>query len=690
MASGRSIRSKITLLLVIPLVSLVALWGFAASATSGDALQLLKIDSLWGGVVSYTNPLVYSLQNERLASAVQLSDGQSDATQLSKSRLATDQARQALLGSVKSDSVQSALTPEMRRQLDAVLAAIDRLPSVRLQVDDEKLDPAKLVLEYAAVSDAVHRLYDSFAIGVDMELNRRAKGLIAADQVRELLSREQAMVVAADAKPSHFVLHQLAKIHGTRTWLYQRAMGDMDAELRKPFEKVPFGPADRAVTILLEMRGELTPVIWRASVDPAMTEYSKAIETAGGLLSARIEPAGMTILVRAALTGILGLIAVLVSIVLAIRMGRGLTRELAGLRGAAQEVAEVRLPHVVQRLKNGEQVELPPPIPSGTTTEIIDVAAAFDTVQHTAVDAAVGQAKLREGVADALRNLARRTQSLVQRQLKLLEEMQGQTDDPDSLSRLFKLDHLTTRMRRHAEGLVLLAGGSTGRRWRRGVAVEEVLAGAAAQVEDYTRVRVYPMPEAGVVGTAVADLMHLFAELVENATSFSAPTNEVSVRGEVVGKGFAVEIEDRGFGMTAEDRDAVNRRLAAQPVFDPASTERLGFAVVGMLAARHGIQVTLKPSPYGGTTAIVLLPSELMESAQQDPAPLTEPVAVAAGLPRRTRKTAMPLAAPTPEPPPVELPRRLRQGERSPEQARATFSALQSGWERGRQEETDE
>ncbi|MFD2356619.1 sensor histidine kinase [Nonomuraea ferruginea] len=127
-----------------------------------------------------------------------------------------------------------------------------------------------------------------------------------------------------------------------------------------------------------------------------------------------------------------------------------------------------------------------------------------------------------------------------------------------------------------------------------------MLNGAAGQVEEYTRVRVYPMPECGIPGEAVADLMHLFAELIENAATFSAPGSEVSVRGELVGKGFAVEVEDRGLGMTDEAREAVNRRLASPPEFDPARTEQLGFAVVGMLAARHGVSVTLKPSPYGG------------------------------------------------------------------------------------------
>ncbi|NUO44077.1 MAG: sensor histidine kinase, partial [Streptomyces sp.] len=254
---------------------------------------------------------------------------------------------------------------------------------------------------------------------------------------------------------------------------------------------------------------------------------------------------------------------------------------------------------------------------------------------------------------------------------------------------------------------------TAGRRWRGVIPVEDVLSGAAAQVEEYTRVRVYPMPECGLSGGAVADLMHLFAELIENATSFSAPANEVSVRGEMVGRGFAVEIEDRGLGMDEETRRSINERLASPPEFDPAQTERLGFAVVGMLAARHGIKVTLKLSPYGGTTAIVLVPGALIEPMATPVRPMEfESVSVSVirpsdmgdttgpgELPRRVRtsKRAGPAAGEEPGLPRRErqtsLPQRLReaapvpaQEERSPEETRALLSSLQSGWQRGRQD----
>ncbi|MFC7646093.1 sensor histidine kinase [Streptosporangium lutulentum] len=339
------------------------------------------------------------------------------------------------------------------------------------------------------------------------------------------------------------------------------------------------------------------------------------------MLTGRAAPSATGVFVRAGVAGALGLVAVVASLLISYRVGSGLTRELAGLRRSAIDLAEVRLPRVMEKLRRGEKVdvnaEAPPLEPLGSTAEVLDVAAAFDSVQHRAVDAAVEQARLREGVGQAFRNLARRSQSLLQRQLKMLDGMQKQAEDPEALENLFRLDHLTTRMRRHAEGLVILSGGASGRRWRSSVPMEDVLRGAAAQVENYARVRIYSMEGVTVVGNAAADMMHLFAEIIENATVFSPPGSQVSVQGGVVGRGFAIEIEDRGLGLSPERLAAINERLASPPEFDPAETDRLGFAVVGLLASRYGVEVKLRVSPYGGTGVVVVLPTELLGEPEQ-------------------------------------------------------------------------
>ncbi|MEU8394259.1 nitrate- and nitrite sensing domain-containing protein [Nonomuraea sp. NPDC048892] len=781
MASGRSIRFKISTLLVIPLVSLIALWGFAAGTTSGEALSLLKVETIWTGVINNTDRLVSDVQTERLASAERLAGDVSDPEALTKARAKVDDSVKLLRTHALAEDTQAALTQDMKTQLQTVFETIDRLPDIRGKVDGRRLTPSALITEYAKVADEVHLLYSRLTISTDLELALQAQGLIAADEVRELLAREHALIIASNGRANMHDVHMLSAIDGSRTYLFPKALANLDTELRAPFEKLFYSPRYITMENLVESYIGGRPLdvdLWRGVYDQVQQQYREAVSRTGDKLLARMEPEGVAVVVRAGVAGALGLIAVVFSIFISVRVGRKLTRELGALRRTTLDLAEIRLPDVVDKLRKGQSVDLATeapriPVDQKSTSEVRDLASAFDSVQSTAVDAAVEQARMREGVSEALRNLARRSQSLLQRQLRLLDEMQRQTEEPEALERLFRLDHLTTRMRRHAEGLVLLSGGTAGRRWRGVIPVEDVLSGAAAQVEEYTRVRVYPMPECGVSGAAVADLMHLFAELIENATTFSSPGNEVSVRGEMVGRGFAVEVEDRGLGMDEGTRKAINDRLASPPEFDPSQTERLGFAVVGMLANRHGVKVTVKPSPYGGTTAIVLIPAALVEPMTAPVRPLEfEPVSVSVvredtgpgELPRRVRTSKRAAAthsvpqqtAPQDDPitPPQQLPRRertqdapqrptelpqqrdrtgqrdgqldgqpqrdrsdglpqrerpgglpqrerqaglpqrLKQApppvppaeERSPEEARALLSSLQSGWQRGRQE----
>jgi hypothetical protein len=190
--------------------------------------------------------------------------------------------------------------------------------------------------------------------------------------------------------------------------------------------------------------------------------------------------------------------------------------------------------------------------------------------------------------------------------------MERRTDDPTELEDLFRVDHLATRMRRHAEDLVILAGASPGRGWRNPVPLVDVLRGAVSEVEDYARVMVRPLPDVAIAGRAVADVIHLLAELIENATSFSPPHTKVNIGGDVVPRGFAVEIEDRGLGLTPDALALANARLTNPPDFDPTHSAQLGLFVVARLAARHGVLVQLRPSPYGGITAVALLPEDLV------------------------------------------------------------------------------
>ena len=337
--------------------------------------------------------------------------------------------------------------------------------------------------------------------------------------------------------------------------------------------------------------------------------------------------------IRVAVTASIGLIGLLVTIAVTILVGRGIIRRLGGLERNARQLAEVQLPDVVSRLRRGEKVDVnteAPPLRVGRD-EIGRVGQAFEEVRQTAIRAAVEESRLRQGLNDVFRSLARRSQSLLHRQLTLLDQMERRASDPEALDDLFRLDHLTTRMRRHAEGLVILAGAPPGRGWSSPVRMVDVMRGAIAEVEDYARVSVATRSQAALAGSAVADVIHLLAELIENATTLSPPYTSVRVSGDTVANGFAIEVEDRGLGMSPPRLAELNDRLTNPPEFNPSDSEQLGLFVVSQLAKRHGVRVTLKASPYGGTTAIALIPRHLVVTEE----------AFRAGLPGEPASVAM-------------------------------------------------
>ncbi len=281
---------------------------------------------------------------------------------------------------------------------------------------------------------------------------------------------------------------------------------------------------------------------------------------------------------------------------------------------------------MIRQLREGQAVDIADyevPVQEGSRDEIEQVQHAINVVQQTAVKSAIDEARLRRGISDVFRNLAGRSQSLLHRQLTLLDGMERRATEPDELEDLFRIDHLTTRMRRHAEGLIILSGEAPARGWRQPVPLIDVLRAAVAEVEDYTRIRVLARTRAAVAGHAVADVIHLIAELAENATVFSPPNTPVRIQGDIVGKGFAIEIEDRGLGISPDRLAEINRDLADPPQFDLSDSDRLGLFIAGQLARRHDIHIALQPSVYGGTTAIVLLPMALVveeDSYVPDPA----------------------------------------------------------------------
>lgn len=330
-----------------------------------------------------------------------------------------------------------------------------------------------------------------------------------------------------------------------------------------------------------------------------------------------------------AVGGSLGVAAVTgVAFYLARRSSRNLTERLLTLRDESRSLAEERLPTIMERLHRGERVDTTTELPElhAEDDEIGDVAKAFNTAQRAAVDEAVQQTELRHGINRVFLNIAHRSQTLVHRQLRLLDKMEREQEDPDQLSQLFKLDHLATRSRRNAENLLILGGEAPGRTWHRPMPLIDVLRGAISESGDYTRVKRERIARVDLNGPAVADVIHLVAELVDNASMFSPPHTNVRLSSEDVPNGVTVEIEDRGLGMTEAELESANSLLAEPPEFDVMRLNekmRLGLFVVSHLAHRHGIRVHLRPSPYGGVQAIVLLPQEII-SGDRTPLPSHE------------------------------------------------------------------
>ena len=320
----------------------------------------------------------------------------------------------------------------------------------------------------------------------------------------------------------------------------------------------------------------------------------------------------------------LGLIVALV-----VLLQRMVVRPIRTLTAAAHTVAREVLPQAVAVAHSSgpdaaEGVAVPIEAPS--RDELGELTEAFNAVQRTAVGLAAEQAMLRRNVSDVFVNLGRRTQNLITRQLDQIDHLEERTDDPDTLSDLFLLDHLSTRLRRNAENMLVLAGAESPRPWARPVSIVNVVRAALAESTDYARVDLVRVEPAAVLGAAVSDISHLLAELVDNALAFSPPTERVVVTGRHVADGrYGVVVEDAGLGMPADRLAHANSRIAAPPVDDFSVSRFLGLYVVGRLAARHGAEVVLAPSRFGGVAAHVLLPATLMVVAERPGAPGAAP-----------------------------------------------------------------
>ncbi|WP_405098531.1 nitrate- and nitrite sensing domain-containing protein [Micromonospora sp. NBC_01412] len=316
----------------------------------------------------------------------------------------------------------------------------------------------------------------------------------------------------------------------------------------------------------------------------------------------------------------------LVALLISVLVGRSVARSMRLLRGQALRIAQIDLPEALDQLRQVNSgvsdIEVPPAVVR-SLDEIGELAEAFVAVHRSAVSVAVEQATMRRNVNLMFVNLARRSQVLVERQLELLDGLERDESDPDQLENLFRLDHLAARLRRNDESLLVLAGSESTRRWNRPVSLAAVLLAASAEIEQYQRVHREQVADLHIVGHVIGDLVHLFAELLENATAFSRPDTVVLVAARPEGLGALVELTDRGLGMSQAALAEANEVLASPPAADVAASERMGLFVVSHLAARHAVQVRLHPRE-DGLVALVRIPATLLTGAppaQLDPPP---------------------------------------------------------------------
>ncbi|MFC0865155.1 nitrate- and nitrite sensing domain-containing protein [Sphaerimonospora cavernae] len=602
--------------------------------TVGDGLALYRAKTLYDTIGVTSTDLGLQLQAERAITAKLLSSGHTNSAELSTQQKKTTESLDKFMGMARDEGTRDSLSGELQTNIDTVLGSFERLSFVREAVATGRFNRLQAIDGYNGLMDQLFGLYERLVSVPDLTIFQQAGALQGMGNAYEMIAREDALIRGAliSRRLTQEEQNTFSEWVSTRRFLYRKNRSVLSGEMRAPYERVlgspmfaRFSDLENLVVNQVHSGGPLPAEAgrWEATVQSITSELDTARARATDALNAESASTATGILARIVIAGGLGLVAIAFTIIFSVRFGRRLAHDLADLRDVALDLADVRLPRVVAKLRQGEDVDVAaeaPPIRAGGSLEVEDVAHAFTSVQRTAVEAAVGQANLRKGVSQVFLNLARRNQGLLHRQLTLLDTMQRRTDDPESLRELFRLDHLTTRMRRHAESLIILSGSTPGRSWRKPVPVIDVVRAAISEVEDYTRISMTPMPEASLTGASVADIVHLIAELMENAAIFSPPQTKVQVRGEVVANGLVLEVEDRGLGLEPEKYDEINMRLADPPEFDPADSDRLGLFVVSQLAGRYGINVFLRSSPYGGTTAIVLIPRALVADDGAPPA----------------------------------------------------------------------
>ncbi|MFJ3306523.1 nitrate- and nitrite sensing domain-containing protein [Streptomyces sp. NPDC086549] len=644
-----SIRLSLILLALVPSVTLTAMWGVTTTQMFSEGLRLRSQTQLSRSTGAMGTEATLALQQERSLSAVWVaSEHGSRATldaqrkKLDAQRKKTDEAVAKLVD--RADAIQKAPS-RVKDRLYSVVASVSSLEYYRGQVDNPiDITAAQALDQYTSIiDDQIHGFQELSQVD-NGDLTSQAGPLVALEHAAELVSEEDTQLTLAG--PAGYMDEkawaEFAQLVNARRWLVQDQItpslsGDAKRQTERILQSTEWrtleSVEDKVLAARATMRKDRRIALpdvqeqWRAALVKVSGEYSALIRQQTTDLLQHSADNAHGLLVTAASLSVGGLVALLLCVGMSWRITRSLSRRLRGLRVATLGLAEERLPDVVARLDRGERVDAEletPPLDYGED-ELGQVAKAFNTAQRTAVHTAVELADIRRGFQKVILGIARQSQNLVNLQLSKLDGLERQHTDPDILKGLYELDSTASQLRRYEENLVIISGERPGRSWTEPVALIDILRSAVGEVAEYQRVDVRTDEEVSLAPPAVADVIHLLAELIDNATVYSPAPSPVEVRAATVAKGLAIEVEDRGLGMSEEDYASLNAQLAVEPKFDVvalADDLRLGMFVIARLATRHGIAVTLRPSPYGGTTAIVLVPHEIVvREAPVPPAP---------------------------------------------------------------------
>ncbi|MEU3948671.1 nitrate- and nitrite sensing domain-containing protein [Streptomyces sp. NPDC029526] len=645
-----SIRLSLVLLALVPGVTLAAMWGVTTTQMFSEGLRLRAQTELSRSTGAMGTEAALALQRERGLTAAWLSSPRASRGALDAQRERTDRAVAELAG--RADAIAGA-PARVSDRMYSVLGSVGSLEYYRDQIDDPgDITPEQALDHYTSIIDEQIHAFRQLSQVDDGDLTSQAGPLVSMEQAAELMSRGDTLLTLA-WPAGHLDSGEradFATLVSTRRWLVRdQILPSLRDGARTRTEQILASPEWRTLekiedqVLTARATGKDGRVAlpdaqrqWDAAWEEVSARYTALIrEETDGLLTRSADEARGLLLTAAALSAG-GLAALLVCVGMSWRITRSLSRRLRGLRMATLSLAEERLPDVVARLERGEKVD-----PESATTpldyghdELGQVAQAFNTAQRTAVHTAVELADARRGFQKIILGIARQSQNLVNLQLSKLDALERRHTDPDVLKGLYELDSTASQLRRYEENLVIVSGERPGRTWSRPVALIDILRSAVGEVAEYQRVEVQTEEEdIAIAPPAVADVIHLLAELIDNATAYSPAPSPVAVRAAMVAKGLAVEVEDRGLGLSEEDYASFNAQLATPPQFDVvalADDLRLGMFVISQLAHRHGIAVTLRPSPYGGTTAIVLVPHDVVvreapddRSAAPDPGTTT-------------------------------------------------------------------